>query len=174
MSESILQEIQSSVPLCNYHVNVSIGDLIHSIEQFEIDLNPEYQRGHVWSAEQERKFVGAMLENHKAIPPFWFNWTNKKFNRSDSEIVDGKQRITALLHWLAGDIIAECPCGISIHYSDLSEIDNRNVENYILMDWNFVQLSRKDVMKFYLRLNSGGTIHNAEELDRVKKLIENE
>ena len=42
--------------------------------------------------------------------------------------------------------------------------------NYCL-SWNFVELKPVEVMKFYLRLNSGGTVHKPKELDKVRRLI---
>jgi hypothetical protein len=134
-----------------------------------MDLDPEYQRGHVWTERQESKFVGALLEHNQAIPPFWMNWTGP--NRQSSEVVDGKQRIKACLRWLNDEIPANCPCGIDVWYSELCEVDNRALDLYVTMSWNFVNLSPVDVMKFYLRLNGGGTIHTEDELERVKRLI---
>jgi hypothetical protein len=89
-----------------------------------------------------------------------------------SEVVDGKQRITALRRWLKGEIIAHAPCGISVWHKDIGEVDQRNLDMMTTMQWKFVGLSRVEVMKYYLRLNSGGTVHSKKELDRVRKLIE--
>jgi len=173
MNDSILRDIQDKVPRCTYHVNIGIGHLVDALDQYHVNLNPDYQRDHVWTPEQKRLFVGAMLENSRAIPPFWFNWTNKEFKHSDSEIVDGKQRLNALVDWLRGKIKAKCPCGVEVHYNDLTEIDHRNISSGVLMDWNFVDLDQKEVMEFYLRLNSGGTIHTEQELNKVKDLLIN-
>lgn len=173
MNKSVLRDIQAQVPDCTYHVHTGVGNIFDSLDQFGVNLDPVYQRGHVWTTEQERLFVGAMLENPKAIPPFWFNWIHKDFHRSNSEIVDGKQRINALCKWLKGKIKAKCPCGIEVHYSELTEIDHRNLSIGVMMSWSFVELDQKEVMKFYLRLNSGGTIHTPKELDKVRELIDN-
>lgn len=168
----ILRIIQENVPDCTYHVNVSLGHLLDSINQYGIDLDPDYQRGHVWTEEQEQKFVGALLENYKAIPPFWFNWTSKEYHRDSSEIVDGKQRINSCIRWLKGEIHAVCPCGIEVEYRELDKVSLRGLATYVTMNWNFVELSRKEVMQFYLRLNNGGTIHTPAELDKVRRLVE--
>lgn len=168
----ILNDIQSSVPDCTYHVNVGMGHLPQAIEQYGVDLDPVYQRGHVWDENQESSFVGAMLENSRSIPPFWFNWVSRDHHRSHSEIVDGKQRIKAILRWLNREFTAICPCGAKVHLDDLDTVDHRNINMSTTMEWNFVDLSNKEVMKFYLRLNSGGTVHSSEELDRVRSLIE--
>jgi len=171
---SILDKIQKNVPDCTYHVNIGIGWLNEAIEQYSIDLDPPYQRGYIWTEEQESKFVGACLENYNTIPPFWFNWKNKEFERDSCEVVDGKQRIKASLRWINNEIIAQCPCGIKVWYKNLDTIDLRNISTGVMFNWNFVDLGRIAVMQFYIRLNCGGTIHTEEELSKVRKLIENE
>ena len=32
-------------------------------------------------------------------------------------------------------------------------------------------MSRKDVLKWYIEMNSGGTVHSKDEIDRVTKLM---
>ncbi|MBD3353626.1 MAG: DUF262 domain-containing protein, partial [Candidatus Lokiarchaeota archaeon] len=147
----ILNEIQSRIPDCTYHVNIGLGGITEAIEQYNIDLNPKYQRGHVWTEDQESKFVGAILENSRAISPFWFNWLSIDHHRSHSEVVDGKQRIKSCIRWINGDIKAECPCGQSVHIDQLDVTDHRNIKINVVMDWNFVELDDIEVMKFYLR-----------------------
>lgn len=168
---SIIHEVQKNVPDCTYHANIGLGGIIRSLEQYKVDLDPDYQRDHVWTDVQESKFVGAFIENPKSIPPFWFNWLHTDGYRSCSEIVDGKQRITACIKWHNGEIKALCPCGRIIHISDLDEVDLRGINMGVLMDWNFVDLNRIEVMRFYLRLNDGGTVHTEKELEKVKDMI---
>jgi len=168
---SILPEIQSSVPRCCYQVDIGLGRLKTNLEQYNINLDPDYQRNYVWSGLQKSKFVGALIENHKAIPPFWFNRT-KDF--ASSEVVDGKQRIEACLTWLKDDIPAICPCEKVVWYSDLDEVDHRGINNSITLRWNFVELPRVEVMEFYLRLNAGGTVHTEDDLNKVRMKIAGE
>lgn len=168
---SIIRRIQSNVPDCTYHVNVGLASVKSSLEQFNVNLDPVYQRDYVWAEDQKIKFVGAAIENPKAMPPFWFNWVHDEFDRSSSEVVDGKQRLNACISWLDGEIPAVCPCGETVWFKDLNEIDIRLIDFGFSFSWNFVDLNKKEVMKFYIRLNSGGTIHSGEDLDKVKKLI---
>lgn len=170
---SILQKIQKNIPGCTYHVNVSLGYLRHAIKQYNLNLTPEYQRDYIWTKNQKEKFIGAFLENPKSIPPIWINWTKKEEQRDSSELIDGQQRIKSCLEWLDNIIIAKCPCGTKIAYKNLSEIDNRIISNSISFDWNFVELSKKEVMEFYIRLNCGGTVHTENEIDKIKNMINN-
>lgn len=166
---SLLQRAQDSVPPCTYGIDVPLSSLRENLERFEVRLDPEYQRGHVWTTKQQEKFVGALLQNHRSLPPIWLNWESP--DTRPSEVVDGKQRITAGLAWLQGEIKAHCPCGIVMHYDDLDERDRRGLW-MVTMRWNWVQLDRADVLQYYLSLNSGGTVHSEEELGRVRSMLD--
>lgn len=166
---TLLQQAQKNVPHCDYHVDIPLSDLPHCIKQYDMNIDPEYQRGHVWTPDQQSKFMGSLLEHHKSIPDFWINWPSR--HHGHSEVVDGKQRITACLDFLNGKFKAQCPCGIKIHYDDLTEIDIRSMMTSCSLSFNFVTLAPKAVMQFYVRLNGGGTIHTSAEIERVKNLI---
>jgi hypothetical protein len=169
--DTILRKIQNSTPDIRYSVDVPVGGLERNLEQFKVNIDPEYQRGHVWTEEQQSLFVGAFLENSRACPPFIMNFVDGT-TYGPSEVVDGKQRLTALRQWLNGEIIAHAPCGISVWHKDLEKTDLSALAMMVTMQWKFVGLSKIEVMKYYLRLNSGGTVHSKKELDRVRKLIE--
>jgi len=83
-------------------------------------------------------------------------------------VIDGQQRIRATLRWLEGVIPAEMDDGKAFWFRDLSLRDVRRLPNVHV---SFVDLSRKERLRFYLRLNSGGTIHTTEEIQRVQELL---
>ena len=92
-------------------------------------------------------------------------------NMNSCEVVDGKQRLMAILSWVDGKIDAHCPCGEIIDYNSLSKIEIRGTHTSLTLRWNFVNLNKKEVMEYYIKLNSGGTIHTKEELNKVKLLL---
>lgn len=54
---SMLREIQNLIPDCTYHVDIGIGSIKEALIQYNINLNPVYQRDYVWTEEQDRKSV---------------------------------------------------------------------------------------------------------------------
>lgn len=169
---NLISTIQSSVPMTHYAIDQPLGRIENFMEQYGVDLDPDYQRGYVWTQEQQEKFVGALLESPENINPIILNFTKK--NKTVSEVVDGKQRLVACLRWVRCEILARCPCRINVRYDELDEVDMRAIGMCISLRCKWVTLSRPDVMRYYLRLNSGGTVHTAAELERVRNLIPEE
>lgn len=139
--------------------------------EFEpINLDPIYQRGHVWTKEQQEAFVGHMLEGG-ATPIVIIN-RDDTYSMPD-EVVDGKQRITAIWRWICGEIAAKLESGERVYLDDFSEKDQKHIMGISGPQFTvgYVFLNRQEVMKLYLKLNRGGTVHTEEEIERVQKLI---
>jgi hypothetical protein len=139
------------------------------------NLAPDYQRGHVWTTRQAELFVGNFIEGGLVQPIYVQRYESPDNAPAGSEywtlpceVIDGQQRIRALLAWLAGDIEAEVSCGDRIRYVDLDVIDRRGLP---FVRVTYVDLSRRDRLRFYLRLNRGGTVHTDEEIERVRSLL---
>lgn len=153
-------------------VSVDIDEVDHiGREAGGVVLDPPYQRGHVWEAAQESAFIGYLLKGGKC-PPIWANrYEDAQTGGKDwldlpVTIIDGKQRLTALIHWTQGEIPATLN-GKDIWYGDLSIADRRMLPH---LDVVYVNMTVTDQMKLYLNLNSG-IAHSSEELDRVRSLV---
>jgi len=164
------KDVPQRIEFGNYKTDVSIKYLKDTMDDYvsdyNLDLNPNFQRGHVWTNEQRVKFVEFMLEGGKCSP-ILFNHNNwMKFREGNSNnrfvIVDGLQRLTSLLMFVNDEL--EVFNGFKY-----SEFDNVgfNVQVYV----NDLK-TEKEVLKWYLQVNEGGTPHTKEELDKVKRLLE--
>jgi hypothetical protein len=92
-------------------------------------------------------------------------------NLNSAQVVDGKQRINAILGWLEGHYEAICPCGETFWFNQADEITRRGLGLMTTLKMHFVTLRKIDVLKFYLSLNSGGTVHAAADLDKVRAML---
>jgi hypothetical protein len=169
------KSIKKMTGLGNYHVTTPWRDLKESInrwtEIFNLQLNPDFQRGHVWTKEQRRKYVefklrgggvlnDAILFNH----PGW-----QRDFEGDFMLVDGLQRLTSAMMFLNDEIKV---FGSSFNEGyEFSEFEDK-------LDWNVCfdfyvnNLStRAEVLNWYIELNSGGVVHSTEEIERVKNLL---
>jgi len=164
---------------CDYGVD-SLAKMVNgeSLEDDGWDLNPDYQRQAVWTDGQASRFIGHLISEGPVPAIFVQRYETDKNAPEGSEywklpveVIDGQQRIRAVLRWVRGEIKAEMEDGQLVSYEDLNEIERRGLPN---MRIHYVDLSREEILKFYIRLNRGGTIHTDEEIERVRELLAKE
>lgn len=157
----------------NYQINVSldyIKDKIEKdIEEYGLNLDPDFQRAHVWNMEQRVSYMEFLLKGGKSNP-IYFNhegWM-RSFN-GEYVIVDGKQRLTSILMFLNNEypVFKEMDKeGIGFYAREFDIIPNDVV--FIVNDLP----NRELVLKWYLQMNKGNVAHTKEELDKVGRMIE--
>lgn len=162
-----IRDLHVGLPFTGAGIDMPIGDLARATELFDFDFTPPWQRDHVWTIEQRELFVGHLLSGGM-VPHLIVREPNWGGTLGKYQIVDGKQRLTSLLMWLRGEIVADIG-GRRIHIDDT---DKRfSMSHTIRAD--FVRVKREsEIMLLYLRLNSGGTPHTREQLDRVHALYQ--
>ena len=158
----------------NYIVNVSWRfleeQLNHYKKNFNLQLDPDFQRPHVWTLEKQERYVEFILRGGRSSRDIYFNQPNwmhwkKDVNLKNSPLVlvDGKQRLNAVRLFLNNEIKA-----FGCYYKEFEDSLN------IIVDFIFHVNSfstRKEVLQWYLDLNSGGVVHTEEELNYVRKLL---
>ena len=134
---------------------------------FGIVLEPDFQRGHVWTREQQCAYIEFMLRGGRSSNELRFNcedWMTGDM-KEPIVIVDGLQRVTAVREFLAD--------GITAFGHRLSEYEGRldpiRYRFHVLIN-NLP--TRREVLRWYLEINAGGTPHSAEEIGRVQALLE--
>jgi Protein of unknown function DUF262 len=153
----------------NYSVDTLLIYLDRTIREWQeelgLELCPNFQRGHVWTQEQQVKFVEYILRGGKTSP-LLFNDKNG-FNGAPKDFVcvDGLQRLTALLSFLNDELPA-----FGHKRAQIEGIDRRLRELALTVRVNGLKTD-VEVLEWYLELNSGGTPHTEAELDRVRNLL---
>lgn len=142
------------------------------------NLNPDYQRGPVWTEEQQSRFIGHVLAGGIQPPIYVQRWEGrskppiKAYWTLPEEVIDGQQRIRAITAFMEGKIPALVYHDAEWHPYWLKDMDKRE-SNFTILYTRviYIDLSRTDRLRFYLRLNAGGVKHTEEELDRVRALL---
>lgn len=165
------------LPQAHYKIDVEWGHLEEQLEDWAeeaggefggLDLDPDYQRGHVWTPEQQVAYVEYTLMGGEVgrritwnSPDWMGSW------KRPTELVDGKQRLEAVRSFLRDEIPA---FGAKFsEYTDKLRMMGPRFEFQICkLD------TREEILQLYLNINAGGTPHTQDELDRVRALLEKE
>lgn len=158
-------------PQCPYRCDVSWNmiefHIEHDLESGFLDLNPDFQRAHVWTPEQQISYVEYILRGGASGKELYFNCPD--YSKGSTEgpyvIVDGKQRLEAVRRFMRGEILAFGH--LRTEYSDSPDM------LVARFSWNIAGLrTRAEVLEWYLNFNSGGTIHTKAELEKVRQLLD--
>ena len=153
------------VTVAKYKVDVMWNYLENWLETEDPDMNPDFQRGYVWNQTQKEHYVEWILRNGDSGRDIYFNhpgWFREWDGRM--VIVDGKQRVEAVLAFIHNKVKAygyyrkeyqdqwnNLHCSFHVHVADLE--------------------TRKEVLQWYLDMNTGGTMHTNEEVEKVRELL---
>lgn len=155
-----------------YRVDMSISCLDHEIERYtkvyNLQLTPDFQRGHVWAKKQQIDYLEFFFRGGATGKEIYFNHPGWLINYTgDFVLVDGLQRITAFLDFLNNKI--------KIFGSYYKEFEDEMSFIAYTLKFNINDLkTRKEVLNWYLEMNSGGTVHSKKELNKVRELIAKE
>lgn len=142
-----------------------------------VEMDPDYQRGHVWTPAQRTAFCESFIRG-QASALLLFNCPSYHGALSERagdlpkhlmQCIDGLQRFTALTDY-ASDKVAVFGGKFCSDF-DQSPFDVRRQRAQVRV---YGLQSRAELLRFYIDLNSGGTVHSAEELTRVRALLKEE
>ena len=166
------QDIEPFTRHSEWSVTVGLGYLLQHVADAEndmgLDLEPDFQRAHVWTEAQQTRFVEYFLRGGLSGRDLYFNhpnWRSVTKLEGPYVIVDGKQRLHALMRFMRNELPV---FGYRLNeYTDsLRQIDSARVQ------WHVNNLKKKsEVLQWYLSLNFLGTPHTVEELERVRGLL---
>lgn len=137
-----------------------------NIRESDLQLNPDFQRGHVWTVEQQIAYIEFRLRGGTSGKTIYFNcpgWMND-FD-GDFVCVDGLQRITAIQKFLNNEIKV-----FGCYYRDFE--DKLPSELDMIVNVNNLK-TREEVLRWYIEMNSGGVQHTEDEINRVKIMLNN-
>lgn len=163
----------------NYEVDVGPDSLIKTIYEMvdgksgqgqKLQLDPDFQRGHVWNENQQIAFLEFFLRGGKTARVIYLNnpsWNCKaKTEYDDFVLVDGRQRLEAWRRFMIGEI--------KVFGSYRNEYtDNLRIMKTMKININSLQ-TKAEVLQWYIDFNSGGVVHSDEEIARVRKLLKAE
>lgn len=142
-----------------------------------VDLDPDFQRGHVWDDRKRAAYVEYVLRGGMSSKSLWWNCKGWNYGRRDTPltIVDGKQRLEAVRKFLGNELYIFH--GLDNKKKGFLHKDFTDklgiIDAAFRMHINNLE-TRELVLQWYLDLNEGGVVHTEEELLRVRTLLEEE
>jgi len=135
-----------------------------------LDLEPDFQRAHVWNEAQQSSYVEWILKGGESGKELLFNCTGWSGSYEGPYVlVDGLQRLTAVRKFMRNELKA--------FGHTLEELGGVKAMRMTRCDflWRVASLdTRAEVLQWYLQVNSGGVVHTSDELDRVREMLKKE
>lgn len=135
------------------------------------EFNPEYQRDLVWSTKQKQAFIKALMIGDVDLCPTFIDKPYSKEKR-EYEILDGKQRIMAVIDYIRGKFPVE-----GFYYKDLSLGDVSRLMyapfkykriRYYDKKKGFSEMTIEQKVELFLQINEYGQRVSEEHLAKIK------
>lgn len=144
--------------------SIVIQDVANFYKQSELKLDPWYQRRSVWTAAQKGYLINTLFVK-KPIPTIYIrHYLDIEKEKSIKEIVDGQQRLRAVLGYLDDDFVARHPAHLKpVKYSALTPQQKADFRMTKLPTGVLVSADEGDVIEIFGRLNSISKTLNTQE-----------
>jgi len=147
---------------------LEIETLVNRIESKDIELQPDFQRGEVWSSQKKKKLIDSILRGWR-IPPV--HVIENKDNYID-EVLDGQQRLATIRDFMKDSIKVDgtlMPIDLqigSLHGKTFSELDReiqRRFRKYSLTIIRLTEFTPEEPAELFYRLNQPASLTSAEQ-----------
>jgi len=145
-----------------------IATLLSRIKSGDIDLQPDFQRGEVWSYSKKQKLIDSILREWH-VPPIHVI-ESKSSGRQD--VLDGQQRLVAIRDFANGKVRIDGgaePQNDAIMsldgftYSDLPDFYRRRFDQFTIRLFRIIDYSAAEPGELFFRLNQPVGLTSAEQ-----------
>lgn len=147
---------------------VQISDVIQWHERGELELSPKYQRNSVWNDEAKSYLIDTILRGLPIPPIFLRQQTDINTRSTNREIIDGQQRIRAILEFIVEEKFAVKRSHNKEYggkkYSDLDDDTRESLLCYEIAAEVIIEREESVIYDMFARLNSNNYILNRQEI----------
>lgn len=146
-----------------------VQDLINQHRNKELNITPWYQRRSVWAPPQKAYLINTLFEK-KPIPSLYIRHSlDLEAEKSIREVVDGQQRIRAILEYVTDGFATKHPNHkYKVKYSELTRSEAEDFRLTSLSVGFLLGATDEDVIEIFGRLNSVAKSLNAQEKRNAK------
>lgn len=151
--------------------NLRVKDICKDIEDGEIDLKPEFQRGEVWTSTKKKLLIDSILRDWH-IPPIHI----VEVEGEKQEVLDGQQRLAAIRDFLGNRYAVDGSIEPYSHeisqldklkYKDLPTELRRKVDRYSLKVYLVKNYAPGEPNELFHRLNQTVKLTSAETRNSI-------
>mgnify|MGYP003607357380 CR=1 FL=1 len=158
----------------------TISDLIGKINRSELVLQPEFQRGFVWTPEHMENFIKTILDGFP-FPEIYISQKGIDLETLSTQnvVVDGQQRLTTIKKYIEGGHNFEKNIP---KFSDLNDTDKTDFLNYDVTVRDLKDVSSDIMIDIFKRINStkftltaieiNNAIYDGEFIKCAKKILQ--
>lgn len=164
------RDIKPFTPWSDYAVTVPWKGIQRFLDSWHgdlpPDLDPPFQRAHVWTMPQRSRYIEFILRRGRTGRDILWNCQDHRDRGAMNQLVlvDGKQRLTSVQMFLDNQLPA---FGL---LRNQYEDDLAPMEPTFTMHVNDLRTDR-EVLQWYLDINDGGVVHTQDELDKVRQML---
>lgn len=141
-----------------------------SFDQFGFDFDADYQRGYVWTLEQKVDLIHSIFRNidigkFVIIKRPWGDNPNVPATPLLYEVLDGKQRITALLDFYLNRIQYK-----GKYFTELHPRDRGHFRHYRISYAETKPLTQEQKYRYFLKLNTTGMPVDPKHIEKVEEM----
>jgi hypothetical protein len=134
-------------------------------------LTPKFQRRGVWQEAAKSFFIDTLLRE-MPVPPIYIRLTQStQKNRVVREVIDGQQRLTALIQFMRGEFALSKNLVAPWRgktFSHLSAEERKQIEDYSFSTETFQGIPDQEILEIFSRLNTYSVPLNQQELRNGK------
>ena len=148
-------------------LNSGIDSLLHMVYSAwgGVDFDVDYQRDHVWKIDDKISLIDSIFNNIE-IGKFVFVQKHESTKGKYYEVVDGKQRLTALCEFYEDRFQYK-----GKFFSELSSKDRWKFLNHSITYGYLENASKEAIYSTFIKMNTCGKPMNPKHIDKVKKLL---
>lgn len=146
---------------------LDIETIVNRIQNGDIDLQPDFQRGEIWAVPKKKKLIDSILRGWK-IPPIHFVVGDEYVE----EVLDGQQRLAAIRDFISNKISVDG--NIEPLDEELIELDNlyygdlpiewkRRFRKYTVNIVRLTEYKPEEPAELFYRLNQPSALTSAEQ-----------
>lgn len=144
-----------------------IGSLISMVySEYGFDFDPDYQRELVWNIEDKISLIDSIMAK-RDIGKFVLNHREWHETKPLTEIIDGKQRLTAIKEFYEDQFKYRGKFFSELHPRDKNTFENKAVSVALLDNATY-----EEILETFVAVNTTGKPQDVDHLNKVKTELE--